>query len=140
MRKIVSAFALVVLAVHTAAGQSLSDILERVEKEDQQTRPDSFSQLSKQLMPAVVNITTSKVIANDLPMSDCRPNCPARLHVVGPTTLLRPTSLVKTRPIVPLPERRGPTMSMIFCWAVSDIRQYPNQRCSSDTDSSDSSE
>lgn len=68
MRKTVSAFALITLAAHTAAGQSLSDILNRVETQDQQARPDSFSQLSKQLMPAVVNITTSKVIANDLPM------------------------------------------------------------------------
>lgn len=68
MRKTVSAFALVILAAHTAAGQSLSDILERTETADQQARPDSFTQLSKQLMPAVVNITTSKVIANDLPM------------------------------------------------------------------------
>ena len=68
MRKTVSAFALVMLAAHTAAGQSLSDKLERTEAADQQTRPDSFTQLSKQLMPAVVNITTSKVIANDLPM------------------------------------------------------------------------
>lgn len=68
MRKTVSAFALVMLAAHTAAGQSLSDVLERVETTDQQARPDSFTQLSKQLMPAVVNITTSKVIANDLPM------------------------------------------------------------------------
>ena len=68
MRKTVSAFALVMLAAHTAAGQSLSDTLERTEAADQQTRPDSFTQLSKQLMPAVVNITTSKVIANDLPM------------------------------------------------------------------------
>ena len=68
MRKTVSAFALVMLAAHTAAGQSLSDTLERTEAADQQTRPDSFTQLSKQLLPAVVNITTSKVIANDLPM------------------------------------------------------------------------
>ena len=49
----------------SSAQSSLSDVVERT---GQQTRPDSFTELSKQLMPAVVNITTSKVIANDLPM------------------------------------------------------------------------
>ncbi|MEL7057650.1 MAG: Do family serine endopeptidase [Pseudomonadota bacterium] len=67
IRSCLTAFALIVSGVGAAAAQtSLSDILEQLP--DQQTRPDSFTTLSEQLMPAVVNITTSKVIANDLPM------------------------------------------------------------------------
>ncbi|MEO0450295.1 MAG: Do family serine endopeptidase [Pseudomonadota bacterium] len=66
MRRSLSAIALVLFAAAPVVAQeSLSDQTERV---DQQTRPDSFTELSKRLMPAVVNITTSKVIANDLPM------------------------------------------------------------------------
>ena len=66
MRRTVSAFALgLLVAMPIAAQDSLSTPSART---DQQTRPDSFTELSKRLMPAVVNITTSKVIANDLPM------------------------------------------------------------------------
>ncbi|MEL7042733.1 MAG: Do family serine endopeptidase [Pseudomonadota bacterium] len=66
MRRSLSAIALVLLGLSPAWAQtSLSAPLDAV---DQQTRPDSFTQLSKRLMPAVVNITTSKVIANELPM------------------------------------------------------------------------
>lgn len=66
LRSSLSAIALIFLGTGAAAPQaSLSDTLDPV---DQQARPDSFTELSKQLMPAVVNITTSKVIANDLPM------------------------------------------------------------------------
>ncbi len=43
-----------------AQSQSLSDVLTQVTPDD---RPDSFSELSKSLMPAVVNITTSQLIA-----------------------------------------------------------------------------
>ena len=69
MPRSLSALALVLMAISPVAAQtSLSDIIERVDAQDQQTRPDSFTDLSKRLMPAVVNITTSKVIANDLPM------------------------------------------------------------------------
>ena len=50
--------------------KSLSDTGERV---DQGTRPDSFSALSKRLMPAVVNITTSRVVASDLPQFEDGP-------------------------------------------------------------------
>lgn len=67
IRSCLSVFALIVSGAGFATAQtSLSDSLEITD--DQQTRPDSFSTLSEQLMPAVVNITTSKVIANDLPM------------------------------------------------------------------------
>ena len=67
IRSCLSALAFIASGAGIAAAQtSLSDIVELTE--DQQTRPDSFSTLSEQLMPAVVNITTSKVIANDLPM------------------------------------------------------------------------
>ncbi|MEM9571209.1 MAG: Do family serine endopeptidase [Pseudomonadota bacterium] len=65
IRSCLSALALVSLISGAASAQSLS---EGAEVADQQTRPDSFTTLSKRLMPAVVNITTSKVIANDLPM------------------------------------------------------------------------
>ena len=79
IRSCLTAFALIVSSVGAAAAQtSLSDILDLLP--DQQSRPDSFTTLSEQLMPAVVNITTSKVIANDLPMfedgeplSECNP-------------------------------------------------------------------
>lgn len=69
MPRSLSALAMVLMATLPVAAQtSLSDIIERVDTQDPQTRPDSFTDLSKRLMPAVVNITTSKVIANDLPM------------------------------------------------------------------------
>ncbi|KJS26315.1 MAG: Do family protease [Hyphomonadaceae bacterium BRH_c29] len=45
-----------------AAAQSLSQVLEKV---DSKERPASFRDLSKRLMPAVVNISTSKTIAPD---------------------------------------------------------------------------
>lgn len=48
------------LPVSALAQVSLSDV---VEETDQQVMPDSFSDLSKQLMPAVVNITTQQTIA-----------------------------------------------------------------------------
>ena len=48
------------LAAPAAAQQSLSRPLERV---DQKERPASFRDLSKRLMPAVVNISTSRTIA-----------------------------------------------------------------------------
>ncbi len=66
MRRTLSAFALVIagLSVPALAQESLSVTSEQI---DQQARPDSFSKLSKRLMPAVVNITTSKLVANDLP-------------------------------------------------------------------------
>lgn len=66
MRRSISVMALVLMGAAPVAAQT--SISENVSQVDQQTRPDSFTQLSKQLMPAVVNITTSKVIANDLPM------------------------------------------------------------------------
>ncbi|MCR9269936.1 MAG: Do family serine endopeptidase [Hyphomonadaceae bacterium] len=66
MRRSLSVIALVMLGTGPVLAQeSLTDQTERV---DQQVRPESFTDLSKRLMPAVVNITTSKVIANDLPM------------------------------------------------------------------------
>lgn len=66
LRSSLIAIALISLGAGVSSAQtSLSDAMERT---NQQARPDSFSELSKQLMPAVVNITTSKVIANDLPM------------------------------------------------------------------------
>ncbi len=64
MRRSLTALSLVLLGVGPAYGQSLSETGERV---DQGTRPDSFSELSKRLMSAVVNITTSRVVASDLP-------------------------------------------------------------------------
>jgi serine protease Do len=64
MRRTLIALSLALIAAGPAMGQSLSDAGERV---DQGTRPDSFSELSKRLMPAVVNITTSRVVASDLP-------------------------------------------------------------------------
>lgn len=64
MRRTLLALSLALIATGPAMGQSLSEILDRV---DQDTRPDSFSELSKRLMPAVVNITTSRVVASDLP-------------------------------------------------------------------------
>lgn len=64
MRRTLLALSLALIATGPAMGQSLSEILDRV---DQDTRPDSFSALSKRLMPAVVNITTSRVVASDLP-------------------------------------------------------------------------
>lgn len=70
MRRSMTAIALILMGVSPAFGQSLSDTGERV---DQQTRPDSFSELSKRLMPAVVNITTSKIVANDLPQFEDGP-------------------------------------------------------------------
>lgn len=70
MRRSVLAVAIAFMGVSPALGQSLSDTGDRV---DQQTRPDSFTALSKRLMPAVVNITTSKVVASDLPQFDDGP-------------------------------------------------------------------
>ena len=64
MRRTLFALSLALTVSGPALGQSLSDVAERV---DQGTRPDSFSELSKRLMPAVVNITTSRVVASDLP-------------------------------------------------------------------------
>ncbi|MBO6696865.1 MAG: trypsin-like peptidase domain-containing protein, partial [Henriciella sp.] len=64
MRRTVFALSLALIASGPAMGQSLSDSGEIM---DQGTRPDSFSELSKRLMPAVVNITTSRVVASDLP-------------------------------------------------------------------------
>lgn len=63
-----SLFAIALIAMGNGVSAAQSSITEGVERADQQARPDSFTELSKQLMPAVVNITTSKVIANDLPM------------------------------------------------------------------------
>lgn len=69
LRSTLSVFVLALTCGSPVSAQvSLSDILTTVD--DQQTRPDSFTELSKRLMPAVVNITTSKVIANDLPTFD----------------------------------------------------------------------
>ncbi|MEL6856946.1 MAG: Do family serine endopeptidase [Pseudomonadota bacterium] len=66
LNRSLTAIALIFMAAGPVAAQtSLSDSGTAV---DQQARPDSFTELSKRLMPAVVNITTSKVIANDLPM------------------------------------------------------------------------
>ncbi|NQY95766.1 MAG: Do family serine endopeptidase [Henriciella sp.] len=64
MRRTLTALSLALIAASPAMGQSLSDVGEPV---DQGARPDSFSELSKRLMPAVVNITTSRVVASDLP-------------------------------------------------------------------------
>lgn len=65
MRLILPVLAVFALTIGAAsAQQSLSNSLPNV---DQRTMPDSFSKLSKRLMPAVVNITTSQVIAPDLP-------------------------------------------------------------------------
>jgi hypothetical protein len=57
--------------------------------------------------------------ASGLPVSGARPNVVCKLASVGFTTLSRPTSGVSTRAMVPLPERRGPTMNRIFCCEVS---------------------
>lgn len=70
MRRILTALSLALIAAGPALGQSLSDVGEGV---DQGTRPDSFSTLSKRLMPAVVNITTSRVVASDLPQFEDGP-------------------------------------------------------------------
>lgn len=59
---LVAIAALALLPVSVQAQVSLSDILAEVEK-DQKATPDSFSTLSKRLMPAVVNITTQQTIA-----------------------------------------------------------------------------
>ena len=64
MRRTVLALSLALIASGPAISQSLS---EAGTVEDQGTRPDSFSELSKRLMPAVVNITTSRVVASELP-------------------------------------------------------------------------
>jgi len=64
MRRTLLALSLAMIATGPAMGQSLSEVGEPV---DQGTRPDSFSELSKRLMPSVVNITTSRVVASDLP-------------------------------------------------------------------------
>ena len=50
------------LAAPAAAQQSLSQTLDQI---DSKERPASFRDLSKRLMPAVVNISTSKTIAPD---------------------------------------------------------------------------
>lgn len=70
MRRSIIALAMVFGGVGPAIGQSLSDEIERV---DQQVRPASFSELSKRLMPSVVNITTSRVVASDLPQFEDGP-------------------------------------------------------------------
>nr|WP_070959057.1 Do family serine endopeptidase [Hyphomonas sp. Mor2] len=64
MRRSLIALSLALIASGPSVGQSLSDAQGPA---DQGTRPDSFSELSKRLMPAVVNITTSRVVASDLP-------------------------------------------------------------------------
>ena len=63
-----SLFAIALISMGNGVSAAQSSITEGVDRADQQARPDSFTELSKLLMPAVVNITTSKVIANDLPM------------------------------------------------------------------------
>ena len=69
MRRLMIAIAGSVLlaGLPVLAQDSLSNTGDRV---DQQARPDNFTELSKRLMPAVVNITTSKVVARDLPEFD----------------------------------------------------------------------
>ncbi len=64
MRRTVFALSLALIASGPVMGQSLTDVVEAV---DQGDRPESFSDLSKRLMPAVVNITTSRVVASELP-------------------------------------------------------------------------
>lgn len=72
------AVSVIALMASPAMGQTLSDIADRsdtggslsqpLDSADQQTAPSSFSALSKRLMPAVVNISTSQTIATgDLP-------------------------------------------------------------------------
>ncbi|MCR9196018.1 MAG: Do family serine endopeptidase [Hyphomonas sp.] len=70
MRRTVFALSLALIASGPAMGQSLSEAVERV---DQGTRPDSFAELSKRLMPAVVNITTSRLVASELPQFEDGP-------------------------------------------------------------------
>ena len=64
----------------------------------------------------------SPIIATFFPIKGAKPKSRVRLAIVGPTTLLSPTSALSTVAIVPLPERRGPTNNMIFCCEVSDPR------------------
>lgn len=72
MRHLIAAMLAVGLSSFSVAvaqdSLSMSD-----EQVDQQVRPDSFSALSKRLMPAVVNITTSKVVSNALPQFEDGP-------------------------------------------------------------------
>ncbi len=57
---VLSLCVLLALPVAATAQDSLSDTVQQL---DQAARPDSFSTLSKRLMPAVVNITTQQLIA-----------------------------------------------------------------------------
>lgn len=70
MRRSIIALAMVFAGLGPAFGQSLSDEIDSV---DQQIRPASFTELSKRLMPSVVNITTSRVVASDLPQFEDGP-------------------------------------------------------------------
>ena len=61
MRRVLIALATALaLPAVSAAQASLSDVVNRI---DQTERPDGFSELSKRLMPAVVNITTQQIVA-----------------------------------------------------------------------------
>ncbi|MEM1036226.1 MAG: Do family serine endopeptidase [Pseudomonadota bacterium] len=61
MRRVLIALATALaLPAVSAAQASLSDVVNRI---DQAERPNGFSELSKRLMPAVVNITTQQIVA-----------------------------------------------------------------------------
>ena len=65
----------------------------------------------------------SAMIAADLPIRMLSPNCSPMLASVGPQTLRAPSSRRTTRPIVPLPERFGPTSMAIFWKWVRGVRR-----------------
>lgn len=56
-------FYLLIAACFTISAQAQVSLSDQVEETAVAPRPDSFTQLSKRLMPAVVNITTSQTIA-----------------------------------------------------------------------------
>src|SRR5258708_1014441 len=67
--------------------------------------------------------------ATDLPSKGQRPKFIPKLPSVGPAVFSVPTKPRRTRVIVPLPDRLGPTIMRIFCWVVSGSRQYPKNSC-----------
>ncbi len=60
----------------------------------------------------------SETMATGLPSSGDNPKLVARLASVGPQTFPRPRSWVSTRAMVPLPDRIGPTITIIFWMSV----------------------
>ena len=59
-------------------------------------------------------IRASAMMAADFPIRMDNPNCAPRFASVGPHTLVSPSNIRMTRPIVPFPDRLGPTSIIIF--------------------------